>query len=169
MHAARAYIGLGSNLGDTIATIHNAIAALEKLPQTRLITCSSLFQSAPYEANGDDFLNAVVVVETSLTPTTLLEQCQSIELAFGRERPFHNAPRTLDLDLLLYDHETINHQSLILPHPRMTERAFVLLPLCEIAPEVIIPGKGLACHYLPQLSQQRIEKLQVESLSSYTR
>jgi 2-amino-4-hydroxy-6-hydroxymethyldihydropteridine diphosphokinase len=169
MHAALAYVGIGSNLGDTIATIHNAIAALEKLPQTRLITSSSLFQSAPYEASGDDFVNAVVSIETSLTPTALLTQCQSIELAFGRERPFQNSPRTLDLDLLLYGHETINQTSLILPHPRMTERAFVLLPLCEIAPEIIIPGKGLARDYLPQLSQQRIDKLQVESLSSYTR
>jgi 2-amino-4-hydroxy-6-hydroxymethyldihydropteridine diphosphokinase len=165
MQAALAYIGIGSNLGDSIATIHRAITALENLPQTRLITRSSLFQSAPYEASGNDFMNAVVEIETSLSPEELLTQCQTIELAFGRERPFQNAPRTLDLDLLLYDHETINSASLILPHPRMTERAFVLLPLCEIAPEITIPGKGLACEYLPQLSDQRIEKLQAQPLA----
>jgi 2-amino-4-hydroxy-6-hydroxymethyldihydropteridine diphosphokinase len=169
MQATLAYIGIGSNLGDSIATIHSAIAALEKLPQTRLITTSSFFQSAPYEASGNDFMNAVVAIETTLTPAALLEYCQSVELSFGRERPFPNAPRTLDLDMLLYGHETINNASLIVPHPRMTERAFVLLPLCEIAPEIMIPGKGLASHYLPQLSQQRIDKLQVETLSTNTR
>lgn len=169
MQAALAYIGIGSNLGDSIATIHRAIAALEKIPHTRLLKTSSLFQSAPHEASGNDFMNAVVEIDTTLSPEALLEHCQSIELAFGRKRPFQNAPRTLDLDLLLYGNLTINQASLSLPHPRMTERAFVLLPLCEIAPDISIPGKGLASHYLSPLSHQRIEKLLNESLSTLTR
>lgn len=158
MQVALAYVGIGSNLGDSIAMIQHALSALQKIPHTRLLNSSSLFQSAPFEASGHDFINAVAELETSLTAAALLEHCQSIEVAFGRERPFPNAPRTLDLDLLLLGHETINLASLILPHPRMTERAFVLLPLLEIAPDITIPGKGLASQYLPQLSHQRIEK-----------
>lgn len=168
MQAALAYIGLGSNLGDSIATIYRAVDSLENLPHTRVNTTSSLFLSAPYEASGNDFINAVVEIETTLSAEILLEHCQRIERLFGRERPFVNAPRTLDLDLLLYGHETINHASLILPHPRMTERAFVLLPLLEVAPAITIPGKGLASHYVSQLNQQRIEKLPMESRSINT-
>ena len=89
-------------------------------------------------------MNAVIEIDTTLSPAALLSHCQSIELTFGRERPFPNAPRTLDLDLLLYADEIINQASLSLPHPRMTERAFVLHPLLEIAPDITIPEKGLA-------------------------
>jgi len=169
MQAALAYIGLGSNLGDSLAMMHAAIAAIKKLPDTRLRKTSSFFQSAPYEASGNDFMNAVVEIDTTLSPAALLHHCQSIELTFGRERPFRNAPRTLDLDLLLYADEIINQASLSLPHPRMTERAFVLHPLLEIAPDITIPEKGLASDFLPSLSNQRIEKLLVEPLSTHTR
>jgi 2-amino-4-hydroxy-6-hydroxymethyldihydropteridine diphosphokinase len=169
MQAAKAYIGLGSNLGDSLAMMHAAIAALEKLPQSQLRKTSSFFKSAPYEASGNDFMNAVVAIDTTLSPAALLSHCQAIELAFGRERPFPNAPRTLDLDLLLYADEIINQASLSLPHPRMTERAFVLHPLLEIAPDITIPDKGLASDFLPSLSDQRIQKLLVEPISTHTR
>lgn len=159
MQAVSAYIGLGSNLGDSIATISRAVRTLDTLPQTRLKACSSLFLSAPFEATGNDFINAVAELETSLNPETLLTHLQSIELDFERTRSYKNAPRTLDLDLLLHGHETINSVQLVVPHPRMTERAFVLYPLLEIAPEILIPGLGAASNFLPLLTKQRITQL----------
>jgi 2-amino-4-hydroxy-6-hydroxymethyldihydropteridine diphosphokinase len=118
-----------------------------------------LFISAPIDAGGNDFVNAVAQLETDLTAQSLLDNLQRIELAFGRERPFRNAPRTLDLDLLIYDQLQMSSDTLQLPHPRMSDRAFVLLPLLELAPEIHIPGKGAARDYLPAVSGQTIERL----------
>ncbi len=159
MNPVAAYVGLGANLGDPAQALRDAIAQLSKLPQTTLARTSSLYSSAPVDAGGDDFVNAVVRVDTLLGPHSLLQALQGIELEFGRERPFRNAPRTLDLDLLLYDDQVIADERLQVPHPRMGGRAFVLLPLLEIAPEIEIPGIGRASALLAGVSDQPISRL----------
>jgi 2-amino-4-hydroxy-6-hydroxymethyldihydropteridine diphosphokinase len=121
-----ACIGLGANLGDARATLDAAQHALARLPQTRLVAASPLYRSAPIDATGPDYLNAVVVLETALAPHALLSELQRIEDRHGRERPHRNAPRTLDLDLLLYGDRRIATAALTVPHPRLHERAFVL-------------------------------------------
>ncbi|PZP29391.1 MAG: 2-amino-4-hydroxy-6-hydroxymethyldihydropteridine diphosphokinase [Roseateles depolymerans] len=141
----RAYIGLGANLGDDLAaTLRQALAALAALPQTRVVAVSSAWRSAPVDAQGPDFLNAVAALDTALQPLVLLDALQSIESAQGRERPYRNAPRTLDLDLLLYGQLVLDSERLTLPHPRLGERAFVLRPLLEIAPELVALANGSA-------------------------
>jgi len=153
-----AYISLGANLGNPQKTIQAAITELGTLPVTRLSCSSSLYLSAPIDAGGDDYVNAVVELRTQLTPTELLSALQEVELRFGRTRNYQNAPRTLDLDLLLYEQRTINTATLQIPHPRMTQRAFVIVPLLEIAPEAIIPGAGPAQFLLPNLQNQVIRQ-----------
>jgi len=138
----RACIGLGANLGDGPATLAEARDAIAALPHTRLQAYSSLYRSAPIDAGGPDYWNAVALVDTQLTAHTLLDALQRIEQAHGRERPFHHAPRTLDLDLLLYGDERIETPDLVVPHPRLHERAFALLPLAEVWPDAQIPGRG---------------------------
>lgn len=155
----KAYIGIGANLGDARASVELAIARLGGLPDTRLNAQSSLFSSAPVDAGGDDYVNAVVEVDTGLDAEILLHALQQIELDFGRERPYRNAPRTLDLDLLLYGDRQIDTPALSVPHPRMTERAFVLLPLLQLDPFIAIPGKGPAHQFAPQVAAQAIRKI----------
>jgi 2-amino-4-hydroxy-6-hydroxymethyldihydropteridine diphosphokinase len=130
-----AHIGVGANLGDASETVTLALQRLGQLPQTRTVATSSLYRSAPLDAEGPDFINAVLAIKTRLNAVDLLTQLQQIELACGRERPYRNAPRTLDLDLLLFGTARIHSPSLQVPHPRMFVRAFVLQPLNEIAPE----------------------------------
>lgn len=130
----RAYVGIGGNLGDAQATVRRAIEALAQLPGTHRAASSSLYRSAPVDAGGPDFVNAVAALDTTLTAPALLAALQRIEQAEGRERPYRNAPRTLDLDLLLYGDGRIDSPTLVVPHPRMRQRAFVLQPLAEIAP-----------------------------------
>lgn len=154
-----AYIGIGANLGDASATVLQAIARMAQLAQMQLRAQSSLFQSAPIDAGGNDYVNAVIEVNTTLSAEELLQTMQELELAFGRERPYRNAPRTLDLDLLLYGNQQIDSTHLSLPHPRMTERAFVLLPLLQIAPLIQIPGKGSAQQFVAQVAAQAIHRL----------
>jgi 2-amino-4-hydroxy-6-hydroxymethyldihydropteridine diphosphokinase len=154
-----AYIGLGANLGDPAQAVRDALAQLARLPQSALVKQSSLYASAPVDASGDDFINAVAQIDTTLSPQALLLALQQIESAFGRERPFRNAPRTLDLDLLLYGDEHVDETGLHVPHPRMETRAFVLLPLLELAPEIDIPGKGPARTYLAGVRDQAIAKI----------
>lgn len=149
-----AYIGLGANLGDAPAALRGAIQALAALPGTQLLQCSALYRSAPVDATGPDFYNAVAALRTSLPPHELLAALQSIEAAAGRERPYHNAPRTLDLDILLFDGLAIDTPTLTVPHPRMHERAFVLLPLAEIAPAQV------RAEWLQAVRDQRIERLE---------
>lgn len=134
-----AWIGLGANLGDRTAALRTALAALAALPGTRLRRVSSLYRSAPVDAGGPDYLNAVAEIATQLPPHDLLAALQAIEHAAGRERPYRNAPRTLDLDILLYGDLRLDTATLTLPHPRLHERAFVLLPLAELAPERVLP------------------------------
>ena len=123
------YAGLGANLGHARESIDSAILALGKLPKTLLVGRSSFYQSAPFQADGPDYTNAVVHLQTRLNAIDLLRAFQSVEDLAGRERPYRNAPRTLDIDLLLYGDGNIQSPELQVPHPRMHERAFVLLPL----------------------------------------
>lgn len=151
---SRAYVGLGANLGaDLGATLTQAALHLAALPGTQVSALSSLWRSAPVDAEGPDFVNAVVALDTGLAPLPLLDALQAIELAHGRERPYRHAPRTLDLDLLLYDDIVLDTPRLTLPHPRLGERAFVLRPLLEIAPGLIGLASGSAWQ------TQRIERL----------
>lgn len=153
MHTA--FIALGSNLDDPEGKVQQGIAALAELPQTRLLAASSLYRSAPVgHADQPDFINAVAHLATALAPQDLLAALLAIEHDFGRERAFRNAPRTLDLDLLLYDAQCIDEPGLAVPHPRMHQRAFVLAPLLEIAPACIIPGIGPAADWLERCTDQ---------------
>ncbi|MET3134283.1 2-amino-4-hydroxy-6-hydroxymethyldihydropteridine diphosphokinase [Oxalobacteraceae bacterium GrIS 1.11] len=154
-----AYIGIGANLGDARANVLDAIARLAQLPGGALESVSSLYRSAPVDAGGDDYINAVASIHTPLTAAALLQALQEIELAHGRERPYRNAPRTLDLDLLLYGEQCIATAMLQVPHPRIAERAFVLLPLLELAPDIAIPARGPARQYLAAVAGQAIVKI----------
>jgi 2-amino-4-hydroxy-6-hydroxymethyldihydropteridine diphosphokinase len=136
-----AYVGVGANLGDAAKTVRDAIASIGSLPQTALVRQSSLYQTAPQEAGGPDFINAVVEIATRLSAPQLLAQLQRLERDAGRERPYRNAPRTLDLDLLLFGSARVSSAALTVPHPRMGERAFVLVPLAEIAPQRVPPDQ----------------------------
>ena len=154
-----AYVGLGANLGDPIVSVRTAIQALGRVTGTQLDAVSSLYRSAPVDASGPDFVNAVAALHTTLTPEALLTQLQAIEASLGRERPYRNAPRTLDLDLLLYGDEQIATPDLTVPHPRMHERAFVLLPLVELTgAQRVIPGRGTIAALLPHVAAQPITK-----------
>ncbi len=154
-----AYIGLGANLGDARQAIKDAIVCLAQQIGVTIIGKSDLYRTAPIESSGDDYLNCAVAVETSLSARQLLTLCLKIELHFGRERPYKNAPRTLDLDLLVYGDERITEPDLIVPHPRLALRAFVLHPLADIAPELDIPGVGRVSALLPDVADQRIERV----------
>jgi 2-amino-4-hydroxy-6-hydroxymethyldihydropteridine diphosphokinase len=156
---ALAFIGLGGNIGDVKQLIKDAIVCLAQRPELKVITRSCMYKSAPVDAEGADFINAVISLETKLSPQELLLICQEIEFQFGRERSYKNAPRTLDLDILTYDTISISDHNLTIPHPRMTERAFVLLPLLEISPHLDLPGLGKISEYVKNLSHQRIEKI----------
>ena len=156
----RAFIALGSNLAEPEQQVSQAFAALAQLPQTRLLARSSLYRSAPVGyAEQADFINAVAHIETGLAPHDLLQSLLGIERTFGRVRDFRNAPRTLDLDLLLYADLMFHEPGLTLPHPRMHERAFVLLPLVEIAPDCEIPGKGKVKNWLVRVGDQAITRV----------
>lgn len=158
MHIA--FIGLGSNLGDPKSKVREGCAALAALPQVQLAAASSLYRSAPVgHADQPDFVNAVAQLVTALRPQALLASLLAIEKRFGRERSLRNAARTLDLDLLLYDADEIDEPGLVVPHPRMHERAFVLVPLLEIAPACVIPGRGPAADWLLRCRDQAIDKL----------
>lgn len=130
-----AYIGLGGNLGDASAALRAATHSIGALNEVRLTRWSSLYGSSPLDSSGPDYVNAVVQVQTRLTAPKLLTALQRIEVQAGRERPFPNAPRTLDLDLLLFGDARICSPALVVPHPRITERAFVLRPLAEMDPD----------------------------------
>ena len=147
-----AYIALGSNLQQPRRQLQAGFAALARLPDTQLIAQSSLYRSAPVGyLNQPDFVNAVAAIRTALTPRALLEALLAIEREHGRVREFANAPRTLDLDIVLYGERVIREPGLTVPHPRMHERAFVLVPLAQIAPGVQVPGRGRVCDLLQNL------------------
>ncbi len=154
-----AYIALGANLGEPAQTLGDALRSLDATPGVRLVKSSSLYRTAPVDSSGPDYINAVAEVATTLCAPALLQALQSIEKGAGRERPYRNAPRTLDLDLLLYGAGRIESPHLSVPHPRMGERAFVLVPLAEIAPALVSAGQWQA------VAGQAIEKLQGASRS----
>lgn len=154
-----ACIGLGANLGDAADALRAAVRELATLPRTTLAVQSSVYRSAPIDSSGPDYLNAAVLLHTGLTPQELLTHLQRIELALGRERPYRNAPRTLDLDLLMFGDVCLDTLTLTLPHPRLHQRAFVLLPFAEIAPDWHVPGHGRVADLLPLVADQRVDKL----------
>jgi 2-amino-4-hydroxy-6-hydroxymethyldihydropteridine diphosphokinase len=138
-----AYIALGANLEHPEAQVKAAFEELAMLPDTRLNAVSSLYRSAPVgHLDQPDFVNAIAAIETALTPRALLDALLEIERRYGRVRDFPNAPRTLDLDIILYGAVHVNEPGLTIPHPRLNERAFVLVPLAEIAPDALVPGLG---------------------------
>jgi len=155
----QAFVGLGANLGDARATLQAVLKTLGALPHTALREASSLYRSAPIDSSGPDYLNAVAWLQTRLDPQALLAELQRIEQAHGRERPYPNAPRTLDLDLLLYGDQRIQTPTLTVPHPRLHERAFVVRPLAEIAPDREVPGRGRARDLLLPVAGQQADKL----------
>lgn len=154
-----AFIGIGANLGDASQALKDAIVCLAQQVGITVLARSSMYRTAPVDATGDDYYNAVVKVQTSFTAAQLLRICHHIEDQFGRERPFRNAPRTLDLDLLVFGNEQHTADNLTVPHPRVTARAFTLVPLLELDPELVIPGFGRAADHLPGVKDQRIEKI----------
>ena len=159
MAAVKAFVGLGANLGEPETQVRRAVAALGNIRGTRLLAASSLYASAPVGVGQQpDFVNAVASVETELGARGLLDELLAIEARFGRRREFPGAPRTLDLDLLLFGDCVIAEPGLVVPHPRMHERAFVLAPLVEIAPDTIVPGRGRAAQLLAACKDQRIER-----------
>lgn len=155
----RAFIALGANLEDPAAQVRAALADLTGSGDIALVAASSLYRTAPIGADGPDYINAVAAVDTPLPPAALLERLFAVEAHFGRTRSYRNAPRTLDLDLLLYDDQVLDGPELTLPHPRLHLRAFVLVPLAEIAPDLALPGRGSVAAWLPAVANQRIEKL----------
>ncbi len=156
----RCFIALGANLGDPVVTVKAAILALRGLPQTEFIAASSLYRTAPVGLKHQpDFINAVVELVAVSSAPTLLEALFAIEERFGRQRSVKNAPRTLDLDLLLYGDTVTDDPQLTLPHPRLHERAFVLAPLAEIAPQLTIPGRGRVSDLLLCCADQQIARL----------
>ena len=155
-----AFVGVGSNLEDPRAQVLRALDELAEMPGTRVTARSSLYRTAPIgHAAQPDFINAVAAVDTQLSPDALLRELQAIESRHRRKRSFPNAPRTLDLDLLLYGDARIDEPGLSVPHPRMHERAFVLQPLLEIAPQVEIPQRGAASQCLAASADQKVERI----------
>ena len=157
--AERVFVGLGANLGDARATLAAAMKALESHPGITLVAMSSLYRTAPVDATGPDYINAVVELRTTLAPLQLLQALQAIEADHGRQRPYRHAPRTLDLDLLLYGQRQADDPQLTLPHPRLHRRAFVLEPLAELAPDLTHPRLGLLRDQLANVADQAIERL----------
>ena len=160
MSNVTAYVGLGANLGEPRAQVLAAIDELGGIARTRVTGRSSLYRSAPLDhAAQPEFINAVARLDTSLPAERLLEALQEIERRHGRERPYANAPRTLDLDLLLYGDAVIATAVLAVPHPRMHERAFVLKPLLELDPGAVIPGRGAAAACLRSCAGQKAQRI----------
>jgi 2-amino-4-hydroxy-6-hydroxymethyldihydropteridine diphosphokinase len=154
------FVGLGANLGDPQRQVREAFRELDAIPHTRVVRASSLYRSEPLGyADQPSFVNAVAQIETGLPAERLLAELHEIEARHGRSRSFANAPRTLDLDVLLFGNAVIDTENLKVPHPRMHERAFVLMPLLEIAPNVVIPRQGPARDLLEKCNHRSVEKL----------
>lgn len=159
--AVTAYVGLGANLGNPVETIRRALHQLGGLPDSEMAKASSLYRSAPLgHAAQPQFVNAVAKLRTGLSARELLERLLVLESQAGRKRSFANAPRTLDLDLLLYGGERIDEPGLCVPHPRMHQRRFVLEPLLELDPGCVIPGLGRARDALPEVLDQVVMKME---------
>jgi 2-amino-4-hydroxy-6-hydroxymethyldihydropteridine diphosphokinase len=159
----RAFVGLGANLGDARSTVREALRELAAIPGVELVATSAIYRTAPIDAAGPSFVNVVAELRTTLVPHALLDRLQAIERTHGRERPYRNAPRTLDLDLLLHGETVVDDDRLTLPHPRMHERAFVLVPLADVAPDLVLPGRGPVGALAQTLSGQQVVRLQDEA------
>jgi len=164
---ATAFVGLGANLGDARATLREALTALQALAEPGSFAASSLWGSAPIDSSGPDYVNAVARLRTPLAPHALLDALQAIEQRFGRERPYRNAPRTLDLDVLLYGVQgddggwVLSDDRLTVPHPRAAQRAFVLAPLAELWPQGVIPGAGPVAALLAAASRDPAQRVEI--------
>ena len=157
---ARAFLSLGSNRGDRRSTLEAALRALEVAGDVRIIRRSSLYETAPVgKADQPEFYNLVIEVQTALDPGELLDRCQEVERAFGRVRQERWGPRTLDLDLLLYDRRAVHTERLTVPHPEMLRRRFVLEPLLEIAPDAVLPDGALIAPHLAGVADQAVRRL----------
>jgi len=157
---ALAYVGLGSNLDDPIAQVNRAFDRLDQIDGTTLIARSSLYRSAPFgPVDQPDFVNAVACLKSALAPETLLSKLHEIERSSGREREIRWGPRTLDLDLLVFGDQEIDRPEIRLPHPGIAERNFVLLPLVEIAPKLVIPGLGCVAEMTVQRNEPQISRI----------
>lgn len=156
----QAFIGLGANLGEPESTLKEAVLRIADIPGIRFVQVSSLYKTEPIDSSGPDYTNAVLEIKTELSSRMLLTQLLAIESDLGRVRPagVHNAPRTIDLDLLTVGEQRSDDPFVLLPHPRMTERAFVLVPLAEIAPQFNIAGKGQVQAFLASTADQRINR-----------
>lgn len=160
MNPVTAFIALGANLDEPQRRIATGFAELAGLPQTRLVRRSSLYRSAPVGyADQPDFINAVACIETGIGAQELLLALLAIERRHGRVREFSNAPRTLDLDIALYGNLVVHEQGLTIPHPRMHERAFVMVPLAEIAPDCVVPGRGRVSELLAAVDAGSVRRL----------
>ena len=159
---SRAYVALGANLGQPVISLQSAFDSLSRLDKTSLLNRSSIYRTAPIGVSDGqpDYYNAVVALDTALSPQELLAALLKTETDHGRVRPAQLAARTLDLDLLMYDERVIDETGLTVPHPRMHLRAFVLHPLHEIAPGLVIPGRGPVADLLRSVSDQRIAKIE---------
>lgn len=154
----RAYVGLGANLGDAAGTLRTVLRELAATPGIQGCQASGFYRTAPVDAGGPDFINAVAALDTTLAPLALLDVLQALEARHGRQRPYRNAPRTLDLDLLMHGDTAMQSERLTLPHPRMHQRAFVLAPLQELTPALVLP-QGPLPTLLAALTDQSIERL----------
>ena len=155
-----AFVGLGANLEDPVQQVSQAVTEIDGIDRTRLLAASSLYRSEPVGyADQPHFINAVAKLQTRLSPHELLDALHVIENRHGRRRSVRNAPRTLDLDLLIYGVLVLQEEGLTLPHPRMHERAFVLMPLAELAPDASVPGRGPVAQLLAQVDRSGVEKL----------
>jgi 2-amino-4-hydroxy-6-hydroxymethyldihydropteridine diphosphokinase len=158
-----AFVGLGSNLGDPAAQIRCALSTLAAMPETRLLRQSSFYRNPPVGyLDQPEFVNAVAEIETRLKPRDLLDQLLALERTHGRTRDFPNAPRTLDLDILLYGRLVVNEPGLTIPHPRMLDRAFVLVPLAEIAPNITVPGSGRVADLVRKVDASGLVRLPMQ-------
>lgn len=161
MSSVTAYVALGSNLEDPVRQLERGLEALAALPGTRVVRASSFYRSAPVGyADQPDFVNAVAEVETALAPRALLEALLAIERRHGRVRDFPNAPRTLDLDIVAYGDAVVDEPGLAIPHPRLHERAFVMVPLEEIAPHAVIPGRGTVRDLAARVERASVTRLE---------
>ena len=156
----RAWVGLGANLGDPGAQFQAVQGALSRQPKVRGLRGSGWWRSAPVDAQGPEFVNAVLTFETQWTAQELLLVLQALELSAGRERPYRNAPRTLDLDVLLFGDQVSRDPQLTLPHPRMHQRAFVLRPALELDAQLQLPGLGPARDWLASVADQALQRWQ---------
>ena len=157
---AQVYLSLGSNLGDRAATLEAALRALKGFGDVRINRRSSLYETAPMgKTDQPDFYNIVIEVETALSPEVLLDRCQEVERALGRVRGARWGPRTVDVDILLYDRDTVSSERLIIPHPEMLRRRFVLEPLIEIAPDAVLPDGAPIAPYLAHVRDQTVRRV----------